>query len=264
MTPARQTINVRTWSTTVPRYGFRPGDLDLYVLKEHDEILRALGQERRAARSHSTPEVIISLLCLIALVGGVSTFGGTILSTTGGVTRPVGEAGPLDDDLGIPITAGCFVVVLFAVIAIGYRWWRSRRHWAGLELGYLIAAACCGGIALWQLGHERDLAGFAPASIPVWLTVAAAAPLLAAMVIFSRGRRVPAPRHFRTAGTPEPDRAAELIAALDPRVRERLLDERRRAIARLRERDVITEAEATALEASPLGSASAAKTGGHW
>jgi hypothetical protein len=92
--------------------------------------------------------------------------------------------------------------------------------------------------------------------------VATAAPLLAAVLIFSRGRRVTVPRHFRTAGTAEPDRAAELIAALAPRVRERLVDERRRAIARLRERGVITETEATKLAASPLGFASAGDAGG--
>ncbi|MFC7622919.1 hypothetical protein [Microlunatus sp. GCM10028923] len=252
MTGARQTINVRTWSKTVPPYGFRPGDLDLYVLKEHDDILRALGRERSPDRSGRLG-VFLGLICLVALVGGVSTFGGTILSTAGGVTRSVGEAGPLDDDLGIPITAGCFVVVLAGVIGIGYRWWSSHRHSTGLEIGYLIAAVGCGGIALWQLGTDRGVPGFAPASLPVWLTVAAAAVLLAAVLLFSRGRRVPVPRHFRAIGPPDPDRAAGLVAGLEPRVREKLLDERRRAIGRLRDRDLLDDAAAADLESTPLG-----------
>ncbi len=251
-----QTINVRTWSKTVPRHGFRSGDLDLYVLKEHADILRALGHERSTIRGRDALEVIVRLVCLFALVGGVSTLGGTILSTVGGVTRPVGEADALDDDLGIPITMWCFVVVLLGVVGIAYRWLTTRRHWTGIEIGFLIGAIACGGIALWQLGHDRGVAvlDFTPASVPVWLTVAAAALLLAAVLIFSRGRRVPVPQHFRAVGTPNRQQALDLIAALEPRVREKRLDERRRAITRLRERGLIDEPEAADLMSSPLGS----------
>ena len=46
MAKANQTINVRTWSKTVPSYGLRLSDLDLYVLRNHDDVLRALGHER--------------------------------------------------------------------------------------------------------------------------------------------------------------------------------------------------------------------------
>jgi hypothetical protein len=256
---ASQTINVRTWSKTVPSYGLRLGDLDLYVLKNHDDILRALGHERVTERktfwTRETASVYLSLVCVFALVGGVATLGGTVLSNDGGTTRTVREADALDNDLGVPITMWCFVVVLLGVTGIAYRWLRTHRHSANLEIAYLVAAVACGSIALWQLGHSRDVdvLGFAPPSIPVWATVAAAAALLAPMLLFSRGQRVPVPRHFRVVGTPNPEQALRLIAALEPRVRDKQLDERRRAIARLRERGLIGESQSAHVASLPLG-----------
>lgn len=261
---ANQTINVRTWSKTVPAYGLRLGDLDLYVLKNHDNILRALGRERIPERgtfwSLKTLEVLLGWVFMFALVGGVSTLGGTVTSNDGRTTRTVREADALDDGLGVPITMWCFVIVLLAVAAIAYRWWRTHRHSAGLEIGYLVAVVVCGGIALWELGAAReiDVLAFTPQSIPVWAAVAAAAGLLAAMLLFSRGRRVPIPQHFRVVGTPNPQEALELIAALEPGVRAKRLDERRRAIARLRERGLIDETQAAHLESLPLGTSPAA------
>lgn len=256
MTGANQTINVRTWSKTVPPYGFRLGDLDLYALKEHDDILRALGYRRDTFRGRKVLRVVVSLTFLLALVGGVSTLGGTVLSTQGGVTRPIREADPLSDDLGIPLTTGCFVVVFLGVVAIAYRWLTTNRHSTAAEIGYLIAAVACGGLALWQLGSDREVAvlAFAPASIPVWVTVAAAAGLLAAVLLCSRGRRVPVLRHFRAIGPPNHQQALELIRDLEPVVREKRLDERRRAIVRLKERGLIDDAEAATIESLPLGS----------
>ncbi|WP_152362093.1 hypothetical protein [Microlunatus speluncae] len=252
---ANQTINVGTWAKTVPRYGFRLADLDLYVLKEHDDILRALGQERGTSRSRNTLRVLAGLGCLFALVGGVSTMGGPILSTQGGVTSTVGEAGPLSDDLGVPFTAWCFVVVFLGVAGIAYRWLTTDRHSAAAEIGYLAAAVVCSGFALWQLGHDRgvDVLGFAPASVPVWATVVAAALLLTAVLFGSRGRRAPVPRHFRTVGSPDRQQVLDLVAALEPAVREKRLDQRRRAITRLRERGLIDEPEAAMIGSTPLG-----------
>ncbi len=151
-------------------------------------------------------------------------------------------------------------MVFVGVAVIAYRWWSTDRHSSAAEIGYLIAALGCGGIALWQLGDDRGVAVlvFAPASVPVWGTVTAAAALLTAVLLGSRGRRAPVPQHFRPAGTPNPQRALELIAALDPRVRQKRLDERRRAITRLKERGLINEAGAASIESLPLGSSPAA------
>ncbi|PXY34095.1 hypothetical protein [Prauserella flavalba] len=255
---AKQTINVRTWSKTVPSYGLRLAELDLYVLKNHDDIVRALGHERMedaASRRRNVLGWVLYLVAVLALVGGVSTLGGPILSTFGGRTMVTGEADALDDDIGIPFTSWCFVVVLLGVAVIAFRWWRTQRHWATGEVGYLAATVVCGVLALWQLASVRevDALGFAPESIPVWASVVVAAVLLVAMRVASRGRRVPVPRNFRLVGTPDWERAVELVGALEPRQRDKLLDERRRAIARLRERELIDAAEADRVGALPLG-----------
>lgn len=248
---ANQTINVRTWSKTVPSYGLNLGDLDLYVLKNHDDILRALGRERIAERSafwsRETAGVLLGVVCVFALVGGVSTLGGPIPNGGGSL----GETGPLAD----PVTTWCFVVVLLGVAWVAYRWLGTRRHSAGLEIAYLVATVACAAIALWQQSSARDIdvLAFAPLSIPVWAAGAIAAVLLAAMLLFSRGRRMPTPKHFRVIGAPDQQQAIELIAALAPGVRDKQLDERSRAIARLRERGLIDQTQAAHVESLPLG-----------
>lgn len=253
---AAETINVRTWSKKVPSYGFRLGDLDLYVLKDHDDILRTLGYTRiedNTFWSRHTLGVYLRWVFLLALVGGVSTLGGAILGVGGGDWTL--EATPLDNDLGGSITLWCFVVVLIGVAAIAYQWLRTRRHSVGAEIAYLVATVVCGGIALGQLAFERqiDITNFAAPSIAVWAAAGAAAILLVAVVFFSRGRRVPVPKHFRAIGTPDPQQALELIAALEPQVGAKRLDERRRAIARLRDRGLIDESQAARIESLPLG-----------
>lgn len=255
---ANQTINVRTWSKTVPSYGLRLAELDLYVLKNHDDVLRALGHERVDGTTswRRTAGWFVGLVFVLAVVGGVSTLGGPILSAFGGRTMVTGEADALDNDIGTSLTVWCFVVVLVAVASIGVRWLRSWRYRATVEVGYLAAVVVCGALALWQLESARsvDVARFAPASIPVWLSVVVGAVLLVAMLVASRGRRTPVPRNFRPVGTPDPRRAAELVGALQPAERDKLLDQRRRAIARLRERGLIDAAEAERVGALPLGS----------
>ncbi|SED69330.1 hypothetical protein [Ruania alba] len=243
---ANQTINVRTWSKQVPAYGLALGDLDLYVLKNHDEILRALGRQRvtDSATTRRLLRAVAIVVLMMAPITGVSTLGGA------------GRFGDgLDDSLGVPVTAWAFAVAVVGVVVVAVRWLRSDRHAAPVEIVYLAGTIVCGGLALLQLETVRgvDIAAFAVPSLPVWVASAAAAIILAAIVLGSRGRRVPIPDHFRTIGTPDQRTAAELIDALDPREREKLLDDRRRAIRRLRERGLIGADDATQLESVPLG-----------
>ncbi len=254
MAKANQTINVRTWSKTVPSYGLRLSDLDLYVLKNHDDVLRVLGYERVEG---PTPRAFLGwavhMAFLFALVGGVSTLGGEMFSTYGGRTVRTGTADPLDNDIGVPLTSWCFAVVLVGVLAVAVRWLRTDRHRDAKEVGYLVATVACGALALGQLVSERGVDAFAPPSLPVWAAAGLAAALLAAVLLFSRGRRVPVPRNFRPIETPDLKLATGLVEALESKERDKLLSERRRAIGRLRERGLIDAAEAAQLEALPLG-----------
>jgi hypothetical protein len=254
MAKANQTINVRTWSKTVPSYGLRLGDLDLYVLKNHDDVLRVLGYERiEGPTSRAFLGWAVHTAFLFALVGGVSTLGGDMFSTYGGRTVRTGTADPLDNDLGVPLTSWCFVVVLVGVLLIAYRWLRTDRHRDGLEIGYLVATVACGALALGQLVSDRGVDAFAAPSLPVWAAAVLAAVLLAAVLLFSRGRRVPVPNDFRRIDERDPRRVTGLIEALDAKERDKLLGERRRAIQRLRERGLIDAAQAAEIESLPLG-----------
>ncbi|TCC24917.1 hypothetical protein [Kribbella speibonae] len=254
MPKANQSTNVRTWSKTVPSYGLRLSDLDLYVLKNHDDLLRVLGYERVEG---SSPRALVGwavhMVFLFALVGGVSTLGGDMFSTYGGRTVRTGTADPLDNDIGVPLTSWCFAVVLIGVVLVAVRWLRSDRHRDGMEIGYLVATVACGALALGQLVSDRGLDAFAAPSIPVWAAAVCAAVLLAAVLLFSRGRRVPVPNNFRQIDTPDPQQAIALVEALEPKERDKLLGERRRAIERLRERGLIDAAEAAHVESLPLG-----------
>lgn len=256
MAKANQTINVRTWSKTVPSYGLRLSDLDLYVLKNHDDLLRVLGYERvdgSATWSRRTLEWLLNMVFLVALIAGVSTLGGDMFSTHGGRTSRTGTADPLDNSIGVPMTAWCFVVVLVGVLVAAVRWLRTDRHRDAKEIGYLVATVACGALALGQLVSDRGVDAFAAPSIPVWAAAGLAAALLAAMLLFSRGRRVPVPSDFRRIEAPNPQRAIGMVEALESKQRDKLLGERRRAIARLRERGLIDAAEAAQVESLPLG-----------
>lgn len=265
MVKASQTINVRTWSKTVPAYGLRLSDLDLYVLKNHDDLLRVLGYERVDAAASPGRNILVwaaHMVFLVALVTGVSTVGGDMFSTHGGRTVRTGVADPLDNGIGIPLTSWCFVVVLVGVLVVAVRWLRTDRHRDPIEVGYLLATVACGALALGQLVSDRDVdAGDGPA-IPVWIAGGLAAVLVAAMLLFSRGRRVPVRRDFRRVEELEPGSVTGLADGLDSKEREKLLGERRRAIGRLRERGLIDPAAAARVEALPLGGSTTLGTAG--
>jgi hypothetical protein len=262
MAKGNQTINVRTWSKTVPSYGFRPGELDLYVLKNHDDLVRALGYERVAGAGRlSLGRWALFMVFVFALIGGVTTVGGPIFNTHGGRTTPTGTAAPLDNAIGVPVTSWCFVVVLIGVLLIGARWLRADRHRDALEIGCLVATVACGALALGQLVSDRGVDAFGTPTLPVWAAAVLAAVLLAAVLLFSRGRRASIPNHFRRTGSPDPQQASRLIEQLDPAHRDKLLGERRRAIGRLRDRGLIDAGAAAQLEALPLGASTTIDTG---
>ena len=257
---ANQTINVRTWSKRVPRHRFRPELLDLYAVKNHDEIVRALGYERRdpsAATVRGAAVGLGQLAFVLALVAGVAGIAGTVLAYDPASGTVTDTGLPLDEDVVFSVTVVSFCIVLVGVLVITLSWLRARRHWSLVERGFLIATIACAVVALLSLGRtfDVDVLGFAPASIPVWAALGAAVVVLAAQLTLSQGKRQQLTSDFRRVGEPDHHRAMTLVAGLDVKQRDRLTAERRRAIDRLRERGVIDDDEERRLGALPLGAA---------
>lgn len=240
---AGQIPNVRTWSKTVPPHRFTPADLDVYLLKEHPALLAAMGRERTRAWG-DLPDLPLVVATLIA--PGVGIAGWFARPSRG---RP--DLGSASDDLA----AWCFALALVGMGLIIRQWWRSGRRWTGLELAGTATTGAAGLLTLWLMGTvaEVDVLAVAPVSLPVWLAVLAAGAMGAAIGLGSRGRRAPFRRHFRAVAAADRSRIDAEVAALAPRRRETLAEERRRALGRLRRRGLLDETQQRALDAQPLG-----------
>lgn len=238
----REVPNVRTWSKTVPDYLFVLGDLDVYVLKQHDEVLQAMGRTQARTRG-DLPDVPIVLANLLA--PGVA-----IAGWTGDPRRGLDGAGRAADVLA----AWCLAIASAGVVLAGWRWVRSRRHWNGLETAGVATTLVA---ALFSLASMRDSSGPDALGLTTLLPVLSAAVLSAcvggAMAVASQGKRVPFRRYFRITGPADPERIERLVDALEPRRREKLLDERRRAVRRLLDRGLIDGRRGDDVQSLPLG-----------
>lgn len=240
---ARQAPNVRTWSKTVPDYLFELGDLDVYVLKEHADVIAAMGR-RRAPQRDDLSEVAVVLASWIApavaMVGWV-----------GNPQRNLEGFGSAADDAA----AWCLAVAFLGVLLIGWRWLRTGRRWERLEVAGVAITAGAGGFSLVAMRNSSgvDVLGLAPVSLPAWLAAVSSVLLGVAMAVASRGRRTPFRKNFRVTGSADPERIASLVDALEPRRREKLLDERRRAVRRLRDRGLIDGHQEDDVQSRPLG-----------
>lgn len=244
--------NISRWSRNVTAYGMAVGDLDLYLLKEHPQVLRALGRERYPQKKipdlRTRDHVVALLACFITPIAALTVF-------TGGYNQNTGQqVDPLSDDLAVPISAACYVIALCGAVWIAIRWWRTRRHWSGAELLTLGATILCGAGVLWGM-HQAglDVLGLSRVTLPVSGTVVLAAVLLLVMAAASQGRRAPLAKHFKVVDEPDVQEAMEVIARMTPARVDELLGKRERAIARLHERGVIDDTERQALEGVPMG-----------
>lgn len=239
---SRQVPNVRTWSKTVPEHLFDLGDLDVYVLKEHTEVIAAMGR-RRAPRG-DLPEFGVVLASWIAPAVAVAGW-------VGNPRRDLEGFGSAADDAA----AWCLAVAFLGVLIIGWRWLRSGRRWERLEVAGVVITVVAGGFSLAAMRSSSgvDVLGLAPVSLPAWFATVSSVLLGGAMAVASRGRREPFSKHFRVAGSADPQRVASLVDELEPRRREKLLDERRRALRRLRDRGLIDANQEDDVRSRPLG-----------
>lgn len=247
-----QVPNVRTWSSKVPAHQAHLADLDVYLLKEHRDVLTALGRERlpqgeQGGASWERDAALSLLPCLLLPITGVIAF-------TGGRDSTGREVDGLATGAATTVAALCFAVAFIAALRIAVRWWRTGRQRSTPEVVALAAAALLAASALRLLEDARgEAALFAPAALPVWGTGIVAGVMLVLECAASTGPRTYMARHFRVVGPPDPQRVMALLGRLDPQVVDKLLKERDRAIARLQQRGVIDEDQARQVAGVPMG-----------
>ncbi|MEG9517854.1 hypothetical protein LZ318_29760 [Saccharopolyspora indica] len=242
-------VNIRTWSESVPSYGLRLRDLDLFLMRDEPGILRALGW--RTVRADEAN--VIPAKRWIAGITFFMPFAGMAAYTGGYDAQRRVQVDGLGE-LAWIFALCCFVLALWGPPMVAYRWRRADRHWDVLELAYLVTTVLFGLITLGAMAGQDgiDVGALPWISLPVWLTLLPAAAVLVAM-LFSRGRRKPTPAYFRREGTADPALTEERIDRLDPARARRLLEQRAEAVATLRRRGLIDNAQATALTSRPLG-----------
>lgn len=236
---------MRSWSKKVPGRFFDPRDLDVYVLKEHDEVIAALGRSR--TRSRVDPDGLPGFLTVLAPALALVAWGGALRAGTwelGGM----GSAAP-------EWIAGCFLVTVLGLVLVGLRWWRYDRQRDRVEMLGAVVSWATGLIALFGLYHEPrvDVLGFSPVTLPVWGSVVLAAGLGLAMAFGSSGPRVPFRRYFKVTGPPDVTRAQMLIQELGSQRQAKLMKERRKAVRRLADRGLLDKRSALDLTTLPLG-----------
>lgn len=258
----------REWSEKVSPRDFRLRDLDLYVLKQYDHVLRSLGWRGRyragatgdGDRPLRRDDLIFLPLFVLPLAGLCATGGdgGWFRTAGGGLMKFEG----FDSAVGIPIVVACFVLSFPGPLLVLRRWWTCNRRWTTTEVLCLAAVWVCSLLTLRGLGNRWgvDVLRAAPASLPVWATAIVATAAVIAVVSASRGRRDAVLAHFERVGDPDPARARDLVEALNPGEQENLITQRRRAIATLRERGLIDLDEAVQVESLPLGQSAAITT----
>lgn len=256
----------REWSEKVSPRDFRLRDLDLYVLKQYDAVLRALGWRGRyragatgdGPRPGRRDDLIFIPLFVLPMAGMFATGSGWFTTSGGGVMEFEG----FDRGLGIPIVVACFVLSVPGPLLVLRRWWTSNRRWTTPEVLCLAFVLACGLLALRGVRNawKVDVLRAVPASLPVWATTILATTALIAIASASRGRRDAVLAHFERVGDPDPARSHQLVEALSPGERENLITQRRRAIATLRERGLIDLDEAVQVESLPLGQSAAITT----
>lgn len=245
---AAQRPGAHSWASQVSDEQFRLSELDLHVLGSHPEILAALGRRWRTGPSADT----------IAFAASLPAILGALVLAPGWFRQAQGEPWlePVDfGDRAASIASFFFSVALVGLAVLTALWLRRGRLRAGPEVFAVVMTLVAGLIALPLMASvDVDVLGFAPVTLPVWGATAAAAAVLGAFTLASAGRRTGDAQDFRITGPADPARADALVAALSPRKAKGLAAERKRAVGRLRERGMITGAQAAAVEALPIGS----------
>jgi hypothetical protein len=253
---SRAPLSAVEWAKALPRGGRVPWDeLEAHVLREHPDLLALLGpagaQVRRPSRW-----VIVLLAPVIVIVGLIGL--AVVWAPIWGLTTLLGDQFGIEDVDGrsaIPIAGIALLISMGVQIVLLIRLAIGRRSTEGIGGGTAILAVLML-IAIVLIGTRQDVPGWEG-----WAAAAAATGFLGAFV--EVGERRPSRRPPRGPIVPEEEPPAERLArdaridaavrALPDDERERLLDDRRRALEWLRMVGTISPDEAARAHRAPLG-----------
>ena len=156
-TQTRKVPTAREWSENVSPRDFRLRDLDLYVLKQYDHVLRSLGWRGRyrAGSTGDGPRPAPSRRP--DLHSAVRPAHGRDVRHRQRLVHHCGwgamEFEGFDPGLGIPIVVACFVLSVPGPLLVLRRWWTSNRRWTTPEVSCLAfvwraASSRCGGFGM--------------------------------------------------------------------------------------------------------------------
>ncbi|MGW4928214.1 hypothetical protein ACWEOH_03600 [Agromyces sp. NPDC004153] len=246
------------WARSLPRGGRVDWDeLESHVLRDHPAVLRLLGPASAGVRTSTrgfrialwTGIVVATLVAfpiVWAPVWGLATL------STGSVTFD-----DVDGHVAIPVAGASLVIAAIVQVVLLVATIRGRPDMAGVGGATALLAVLIGvGIAL--IGARQG--------VPGWLAWVALAVVVAALGIANAigarvvRRRLDRPSRPRVRLEQTPDerlerdrRLAEAVAAIPADEQERLLDDRRRAVERLRLQGTISPDEAARAIRAPLG-----------
>lgn len=243
------------WVRTLPRGGrVHWGELEAHVFRRHPRVLRRMGPaagEVRAARLGFR-----LVLGTAMLLGGIVLFA-VVWAPVWGLATLAGDAfgiRDVDGDSAIPVAGASMVVAAVVQVVLLVRARRGRPDGQGVGGGTAVLAALVAiGIAF--VGSRQSVPGW-----QWWAALAAAVVVLGLVNV--RLARMGLGDSAGLRRRPEPTAAEQLeraraldeaIARIPADERERLLDDRRRAIERLRLQGTVAPDEAARAIRAPLG-----------
>ncbi|MCP2368540.1 phosphatidylglycerophosphate synthase [Agromyces flavus] len=246
------------WVRSLPRGGRIDWDeLESHVLRDHPAVLRLLGPAAAEVRTSTrgfrialwagiVTATLVAFPVVWAPVWGLATL------STSSVTFD-----EVDGRIAVPVAGASLVIAAIVQLVLLVSASLGRPDSAGIG-GATALLAVLTGIAIALIGSRQD--------VPGWLAWCALAVVVVALGVANAiGARVVRPRPVRPShGRPRPEPTpgeridderclAEAIAAIPADEQARLLDDRRRAVERLRLQGTVSADEAARAVRAPLG-----------
>lgn len=259
---SRVALSALDWAKALPRGARVPWDeLEAHVVGDHPELLKLLGPAGADVRRPSRwVAILLGLVVIIACVLGAAV----VWAPIWGLASLLGDAFGIEDVDGratIPIAGASILVSIGVQLVLLARLAAGRGGTSGIGGGTAILATLVL-IGIVVVGIRQDVPGWQG-----WAIAAAAAALLGVVVEIGERRQhrrrsdAPVAGVAATPADTEPPsdrlererRIDDAVRALPDGERDRLLDERRRALEWLRMKGTITPDEAARAQHAPLG-----------
>lgn len=248
------------WVRSLPRGGRVDWDeLEAHVLRDHPAVLRLLGPAAAEVRTSTRGFTIalwigIVVATLVAFPVLWAPVWALATLSMGAVTFE-----EVDGRAAIPVAGASLVIAAIVQVVLLLRTAGGRPDTAGVGGATALLAALTG-IGIGLIGARQGVPGW-----PAWVALAVAvaalgiANAIGARLVRERSDR-PSRARVRVRSEPTPDerlerdrRLDEAIAAIPADEQQRLLDDRRGAVERLRLQGTVSPDEAARAIRAPLG-----------